>query len=243
MEVIIVYEIPDIERKPDNGNYLSIDIGVHNLMTCYSTVETSFILGREYYSISRKYDKEIARIQSQWSKDQSNAGIKYPRSSKHIKALHRKKKDCLNDYLHKVTHWLAEYCNSHEIHTVVLGDITGIREGNDMGHTVNQKFHSLPYQKIRKLLSYKLAMRGITQIVQKEMYTSQCSPLAPAVSKDYAAKGNRVHRGLYMDGVRFWNADIVGAYNILRLYLQRENGCAKVPELQSNYPHIVKVAV
>lgn len=243
MEVIIVYEVPDIEMKPDNGKYLSIDIGIHNLMTCYSTEGESFILGREYYSISRKYDKEIARVQSQWSDVQNKAGVKYPKSSQHIKALHRKKKNCLNDYLHKVTHWLAEYCNDHDIHTVVLGDITGIRDNKDMGHTVNQKFHALPYQRIRELLSYKLAMHGIALIMQDEMYTSQCSPLAPEVSKTYATKNMRIHRGLYKDGVLFWNADTVGAYNILRLYLQGRNGCSKAPALQRDYPHIVKVAV
>ena len=91
-DVIIVYEMPDVEMLPDNGKYLSIDIGVHNLMTCYCTEEPSFILGRNYFSIARKYDKEIARVQEQWSKARVAAGIKYPKSSKHISALHEKKK-------------------------------------------------------------------------------------------------------------------------------------------------------
>ena len=243
MEVIIVYEIPDVEKKPNNGRYLSIDLGIHNLMTCYTTDGESFILGRKYFSIARKYDKELARVQSQWSSVQTKAGIKYPKSSKHIKALHAKKKSCLNDYLHKLTHWLAEYCNDRDIHTVVLGDITGIREDKDMGNVENQKFHALPYQRIRELLSYKLAMRGITFIVQNEAYSSQCSPLVQRVSKESATKEKRVKRGLYKDGGCSWNADTVGAYNILRLYLQRESECAKIPTLKSNYPSIIKVAV
>lgn len=242
MDVIIVYEIPDVEMKPNNGKYLSIDIGVHNLMTCYSTEGDAFILGRKYFSISRKYDKELARVQAQWSKVQADAGVAYPKSSKHIKALYAKKKNCLNDYLHKLTHWLAEYCEANDIHTVVLGDITGIRDGKNMGHTVNQEFHALPYQRIRELLSYKLAMRGITIVIQNEAYSSQCSPLSPEVSKTYAEKDKRVQRGLYKDGHHIWNADVVGAYNILRLHLQK-NGYPILSTLQCNYPHIVKVAV
>lgn len=242
MDVIIVYEIPEVEMKPNNGKYLSIDIGVHNLMTCYSTEGDVFILGRKYFSISRKYDKELARVQAQWSKVQAEAGVKYPKSSKHIKALHAKKKNCLNDYLHKLTHWLAEYCEVNDIHTAVLGDITGIRDGKNMGHTVNQEFHALPYQRIRELLSYKLAMRGITIVIQNEAYSSQCSPLSPEVSKTYAEKDKRVQRGLYKDGHHIWNADVVGAYNILRLHLQK-NGHPILSALQCNYPHIVKVAV
>ena len=242
MDVIIVYEIPDVEMRPNNGKYLSIDIGVHNLMTCYSTEGDAFILGRKYFSIARKYDKELARVQAQWSKVQADAGIKYPKSSKHIKALHAKKMNSLNDYLHKLTHWLAEYCETNDIHTVVLGDITGIRDGKNMGHTVNQEFHALPYQRIRELLSYKLAMRGITIVIQNEAYSSQCSPLSHEVSKTYAEKDKRVQRGLYKDGHHIWNADVVGAYNILRLHLQK-NGYSILSALQCNYPHIVKVAV
>ena len=242
MDVIIVYEIPDVEMRPNNGKYLSIDIGVHNLMTCYSTEGDAFILWRKYFSIARKYDKELARVQAQWSKVQADAGIKYPKSSKHIKALHAKKMNSLNDYLHKLTHWLAEYCETNDIHTVVLGDITGIRDGKNMGHTVNQEFHALPYQRIRELLSYKLAMRGITIVIQNEAYSSQCSPLSHEVSKTYAEKDKRVQRGLYKDGHHIWNADVVGAYNILRLHLQK-NGYSILSALQCNYPHIVKVAV
>lgn len=243
MDVIIVYEVTDAELMEDNGKYLSIDIGVHNMMTCYSTEGPSFILGRKYFSIARKYDKEIARVQSQWSEVQSQAGVKYPKSSKHIQALYEKKKNCLNDYLHKLTHWLTEYCIAHDIHTVVLGDLTGIREDNDKGNVTNQKFHALPYKRIHELLSYKLAMAGITLVAQDEAYSSQCSPLVPSVSKAYATKEKRVCRGLYKDGEKTWNADVVGAYNILRLYLHGKEDSLYKPSLPVNYPHIIKVAV
>lgn len=52
-----------------------------------------------------------------------------------------RRKNFLNDCLHKLTHWLVEYCNVYDIRTVVLGDITDIREDNDMGNAENQKFH------------------------------------------------------------------------------------------------------
>ena len=67
-KVIVVYEIEDVEVQVDNGHYLSVDLGLHNLMTCYDSNAKTFIVGRNYLSICRKYDKEIARVQSQWSK-------------------------------------------------------------------------------------------------------------------------------------------------------------------------------
>lgn len=65
--------------------------------------------------------------------------------------------------------------------------------------------------------------------------------LSSEVSKTYACKANRVHRGLYRDGDSVWNADVVGAFNILRLYAQdsRKKHFA-LPPVPSQ---IVKVAV
>ena len=66
-EVIVVYEREDAGLKPYNGHYLSIDLGLHNLMTCYDSENgASFILGRKYLSLCHYYHKEIARVQSQW---------------------------------------------------------------------------------------------------------------------------------------------------------------------------------
>ena len=65
-DIIVIYEVQDVQMFPDNEKYLSIDLGSHNLMTCYnSTSGETFIVGRKYLSICNYYNKEIARIQSQ----------------------------------------------------------------------------------------------------------------------------------------------------------------------------------
>ena len=46
-QVIVIYDVKDVEKMQDNGHYLSIDLGLHNLMTCYDSAGTSFILGRK----------------------------------------------------------------------------------------------------------------------------------------------------------------------------------------------------
>lgn len=63
--------------------------------------------------------------------------------------------------------------------------------------TTIQKLHALPYAKIYGMLEYKLAMHGITLAKQTEEYSSQRSPHAPQVTKEYAKKCNRTNRGLY----------------------------------------------
>lgn len=217
-EVIVVYEIADTELQENNNHYLSVDLGLHNLMTCYDSNGASFIVGRKYLSISRKYDKEISRVQSQWAKQQAKKGIKYPKLSKHVLRLHQKKRDCIKDYLHKTTHSLVEYCIKNDIRTVIVGDIRNIRKGKDIGKKNNQKLHGLPYEKIYGMLEYKLKKVGIRFVKQEESYTSQCSPYTRNVSKEEAQKTNRTQRGLYVVKNEILNADAVGAYNIMRKY-------------------------
>ena len=229
---------------PDNGRYLSIDLGLHNLMTCYdSTNGDTFIVGRKYLSICNYYNKEIARVQSQWSSMQSEKGIKYPKSSKHIQQIHKKKNNSINDYLHKVTRYIVSYCVENQINTVVIGDITNIRKDNDLGNVTNQKLHSLPFAKIYMMLQYKLKMKGITLVKQSEAYTSQTSPLSRDVSKESAQKSNRIKRGLYKDGDKIWNADCVGAYNILRLHLSAKKINEELDPNELKNPYVAKVAV
>ena len=101
--------------------------------------------------------------------------------------------------------------------------------------------HSWPFKRILEKLRYKLALEGITLVIQSESYSSQCSPLSPEVSAKYAGKAKRVKRGLFVDGERSWNADAVGAYNILRLYGQKTGRVIRMANLTT--PYVVKVAV
>lgn len=243
-QVIVIYEAADVSPLPDNGKYLSVDLGLHNLMTCYNsfTGET-FVIGRKYLSLCHYFNKEIARVQSQWSSAQYRKGIKHPVSSKHLKRLYRKKNNAVNDYLHKVTRFIVTYCEANGINTVVTGDITNIRKGKDLGHVTNQKLHALPYAKIYTMLEYKLVMCGIRFVKQDEAYSSQTSPLSEKVSKEYAQKGNRVKRGLYEDDGLIWNADCVGAFNILRIHLASKGNEKRLDPLGIKPPYVIKVAV
>ena len=241
--VIIIFEIPEVERLEDNGRYLSIDVGLHNLMTCYDNRGKCFIVGRKYLQITQRYDKEIARVQSQWGRVQASSGVRYPKPSRHILRLYEKKKNSVKDYLHKMTNYIAGYCEKNGIHSVVIGDIKGIRKVSNLGKKTNQKLHGLPYEKIYHMLEYKLHMRGISLIRQEEGYSSQCPPTCEKVAKEYAQEKNRRYRGLYMKEKQIYNADAVGAYNILRKY--GDISCKRIimPVSGLNQVEVIKVAV
>ena len=60
--ILVIYEVEDVLPEEDNGHYLSIDLGLHNLMTCYDNAGKTFIIGREYLSLSYFYNKEIGKL-------------------------------------------------------------------------------------------------------------------------------------------------------------------------------------
>lgn len=216
---VAVYETKDIELKEDNGRYLSIDLGINNTFTCYDSDGTSFIL-KGFLNATHYCDKKIAYYQSITAKEQVARGIQYPKPSKRIIDLYKKRSHKIYDYMHKATRYIADYCDENGINTVVVGDIKGIRKGKNIGRS-NQQLHSLPYKHVYSLLKYKLNLHGIEMVKQKEYYSSKCSPNSKKVSKKHASNTNRKHRGLYVDGNNIYNADCVGAYNILRLYLDK----------------------
>ena len=86
-------------------------------------------------------------------------------------------------------------------------------------------------------------MEGIELIRWNEAYTSQCSPNAPEVSKKYAEKKNRRRRGLYKERETIYNADAVGAYNILKKYQMQCGIIRKMPVSELSQIKVQKVAV
>lgn len=243
-DVVLNYEIEEPKLFPDNGKYLAIDLGIHNLATCYDSANSkTFIVGREYLAICHYFHKEIAKAQSALAKksisqdyildDRGDSTelrhlVKQPQyTSKRLKSLYKKRNNSIQDYLHKLTKFITNYCVENEINTVIIGDLTGIKNRiTNRDKKYNQKLHELPYEKIRILLKYKLACKGINFVLQNECYTSQCAPNTPSVERKYANKSNRVQRGLYVSERNIYNADAVGAYNILRKYCD-EHGIKK----------------
>ena len=151
-----------------------------------------------------------------------------------------KKQNCKKDYLHKITKYIVDYCLKEKINQVIIGDISRILKNTNLGKIVNQQLFQMPYAIIYHMLYYKLASKGISLIKQNESYTSQCSPLSVKVSRKYANKANRIMRGLFCDSKSVWNADSVGAYNILRL----NKDFTQMPKATGlSNPTVIKIAV
>jgi putative transposase len=203
---------------------MAIDIGVSNALTCYDYQGQSHIVSeRQWLSVERYFQKKIAHYQAISDAQQSAKGIQYPKKSKRVLKLYKKKKAQTFHILHCMTKKVIELAARQGVKTIVVGDLTGIREKSELGGKNNQKFHALPIRKLAQMIKYKAEEVGITFDTQTDEYTSQtCAFCKPFASKEYANKSNRIHRGLYhcKECDTLVNADVNGSMNISKKYLK-----------------------
>ncbi len=244
-KVYVIYEKAEKATLIDNGRYIGIDLGICNLATIYDNKGKSFIIsGNTYQNTLYYYNKKIAYYQSILAKAKNITSEKEICSlhSKRLKRLQAKKNHKINYIIHASTRKIVDYCIKNEITNVVIGDIQGIRKDNDKGRLFNQKLHSLPYLQFYRKLEYKLKMEGIRLIYQKENYTSGVSPTDEVIQDNYK-KSKRVKRGLYKDDKVIYNADSVGAYNILRVYKQESGMNISTPLKGLSNPSKISICV
>lgn len=212
-KISLIYEINNIEPKPNNGNYLAIDLGLNNFATCVNNKGTQpFVInGKVLKSENQYYNKLLAKAMSYVGKKSSNR----------IKRITLKRTNIINTHLHRMSRFIIRYCEAEEINTIVIGRNKDWKRDINLGKKVNQKFVQIPHEKFIDMIIYKAQEVGITVKVIDERYTSKSSfidnDILPDKFGNYEFSGKRVKRGLYKskEGILI-NADVNGAYNILR---------------------------
>lgn len=206
---------------------MSIDFGVNNFLTCYLHDGGSHIFsGRKLLATDRYFNKMISYYDGLSDSQQAAKGTQYPKQSKRVDKLYEKRRKQVKHLLHAMTRAVINLAARHGVETIVLGDLTGIRQEKNLGTKTNQKCHKWPFRKIMELVRYKAALAGIAVVRITEEYTSQtCSECKPIPSQEYAHKSNRKYRGLYVcrDCGAIINADVNGAINIAKKYLETLN--------------------
>jgi putative transposase len=209
----IVYEKQE-NQKLNNNNYLSIDLGLNNLMTCYDTKNNkSFIInGKPAKSINQFYNKKRTTLQSNLIKNHN----KY--TSNRLNNLTLKRNNKIQDYLHKSSRFIVNYCVENQISNMIVGYNKEWKQDINIGKRNNQNFIQIPHMKLINMLEYKSKLEGISLIQNEESYTSKCSALdLEPLNKHENYMGKRIKRGLFIssNGIKI-NADLNGALNILR---------------------------
>jgi len=222
-ELIVVVEIPDIEEHVPSVKFMSLDFGINNFLSGVTYVGSNFILsGRQLLSVNRYFDKTISYYDSLSDGQQAARGVQYPKQSKRVTKLYETRRKQVHHLLHTMSRTVINKAVAEGVETIVIGDLTGIREAKNFGTKTNQRFHKWPFRKMAQSIRYKAALVGIAVVSVTEKYTSQtCSVCKEIPSKENAQKVNRKHRGLYVckECGSVINADLNGARNITKKYL------------------------
>lgn len=207
----IVYEIPEVKIKR-NPEVMAVDLGIINLATTVDTQGNANIhSGGCALSVQHYFNKEIAKAQSKSDKQKVKSKKKWSMSSKKTKQI--------NQILHTVTKRIIDTAKNSKVRTLVVGDIKNIRKGKNWRKKESQKLHSWGFAKLTSQLEYKAKLAGIRFMKVSERDTSKTCSECGTVKKS-----NRKHRGLYKCKCgNTMNADINGAANILKKYLQENN--------------------
>ena len=215
--VDIGYNVNEPELKVNN-NVLAIDIGVNNIASCVTTDGDKYLVnGRQLKYINHNYNKAVADAKSKLKTTHNQ------HSSKYISQITNKRNNRINDYLHKITTYIVNHAVSKNIGTIVVGYNKEWKQDTKMGKVNNQNFVQIPFYRLINLLAYKCRLKGIKFKTIIESYTSKCSFVDDEEIKKHATySGKRITRELFKtkNGLII-NADVNGAYNILKKYMQK----------------------
>ena len=207
------------EQAEPSGKIMGIDLGLDNLAACATTDgQVMIVNGRPLKSINQFYNKKIAETKSELKKRNGRDW------SEKAQRLTDKRNNKINDYQHKASRKIVNFCLENQISEVVIGNVPESANGINLGKRTNQNFVNMALGQFVNKLSYKLGSHGIKSVMTDESYTSKASfvdndgiPAKYDPDTEHKFSGRRIHRGLYRskDGTLL-NADINGAFNIIR---------------------------
>ena len=213
----IGYNVKEPALK-SNNNVLAIDIGVNNIASCVTTDGDKYLVnGRQLKYINHNYNKAVADAKSKLKLTHNQ------NSSQYISQIINKRNNRINDYLHKITTYIVNHAVSKDIGTIVVGYNKEWKQDTNLGKVNNQNFVNIPFYRLINMLEYKCRLKGIKFQTITEEYTSKCSFVDDEeIKKHQSYSGRRISRELFKtkNGLII-NADINGAYNILKKYMQK----------------------
>lgn len=215
-ELHFVYKTEGV-KQVDSDKVMSVDIGEIHPIVCHDGVRTTIFNGRYIRSLYRLRNKVLASFSHRISRCVRGSKKFWQlvrRKWKKIKTIENQIRDCL----HKHTTAFVQLCSEKDIGTIVLGDLTNIREDIDYGKKSNQKLHQWMFRKITQLITDKAKRVGIQVTSINESGTSQtcpkCNNRKKVSGREYKCKCGFIY---HRDGI--------GAINIHKKY----QGCLDNP--------------
>ena len=215
-----IYRVEVSIADTTNNDIMAIDLGQNNLITgVFNKSSYRFILdGKELKSKITYVNSRMSRLQSKEMKklkDSSNFKL-----TKKMKKLYNYWRNYAWTYIHKCSSKTIKIALENNCSTIVIGDFKDIKRNKK--HM--KYFVTIPHTTLINQIKYKAKKVGIKVVMINESYTSGCSCIDDyEVSKKCYNKKRRKKRGNFVTNNGFSiNADVNGAYNILRKYLKND---------------------
>ena len=198
----------DIPQAGDN--VMGVDIGEIHPIVCHDGLHTYILNGRYIRSLYRLRNKVLAGFQAKIDRCQRGSKQWWRLVKRKWKRINRIDNQ-IKDALHKHTATFVRLCQSANVETVVIGDLTGSRTDINYGKRANQKLHQWPFAKLTDMIAYKCKAVGIKVKKIGEEYTSQTCPACG----DRHKPSNRTYK---CQCGFVYHRDGVGAINIRKKY-------------------------
>ncbi len=217
--VEIVYERQVLQANVNPDLCAGVDLGITNLAAIASNKPgfiPRLVNGRPLKAMNQWYNKRKAQLQKKLGK---------PGTTHQMEQLTNKRNRRINHALHTASKQAIDLLVKEGIGTLIIGKNDSWKQEVEMGTRNNQNFVQIPHARFIDMLTYKAELVGIRVILTEESYTSKASFLDldllpvrdPMRTEEPKFSGRRVKRGLYRaSGKRYLNADVNGAYNIIR---------------------------
>lgn len=193
------YEVP-AKNISFNDNFLSIDLGIKSIATCFSNIISSFSIENSRF---KNLDRQFRKVQSK--KDLCKQGSKRQKKLAKIqRKIASKKTNKSKDFQHKVSKEIVKVCKENSISKLILGDIKTkkLKDSNTTNKGLNKSTQNEgTLSRFKGFLKYKAKESSLEVSLVNEAYTSQenCLTGARNLSSDLGHRSVQVSEGLVID--------------------------------------------
>ena len=212
--VIFTYQENDSYEKSNENNFLSIDLGVSSIASCFSNILKPFsIQNNRYKKIERR--KENVHGLSDRKKKGSR---RWKKLRKRYKKLCRKQSNKNKDFQHKVSRLIINECIKNEVGTLIVGDIQTklLPKSKKANRGLNKSTQNQgTLSRFKTFLEYKSKNAGMRFHLVDESYTSQLNCLTgkKTLDSDLSIREVELEPGFTID------RDLNSATNIAKRHM------------------------
>ena len=219
-----VYSEPKKEDKQLNNEFIAIDLGISSIASIYSSKGECFkYQTKRMKSLEKNKDKIKSKLdrKKKYSKH-------WNKLNKTLKKKQNKITNKRNDYLHKASKHIINYCLKENIDNIIIGDIetkklvTKKEEFKELNYKQRKIAHSRNkstqneglLSRFKSFINYKALNNNINVLMVNEAYTSQTNCLTGIrnLSSDLSIRKVNLGHDFIVD------RDLNSAINIAKKY-------------------------